>query len=60
MDMPFELTAPPSVQNSMKSSSRRFNSKSMSLDDRDYLLLMDSIIAATKVKVITVNLDFLG
>ena len=60
MDAPFALTAPSSVQNSMKSSSRQFNSKSMSLDDRDYILLMDSIIAATKVKVITVNLHFLG
>ena len=33
------VTAPSSVQNLMKSSSRRFDGKSMSLDDRDYLKL---------------------
>ena len=30
------MAAPSSVQNLMNSSSRRFNGKSMSLDDRDY------------------------
>ena len=33
---PLAITAPSSVQNLMKSSSRRFDCKSGSLDDRDY------------------------
>ena len=33
---PFAVTAPSSLQNLMKSSSRRFDGKSRSLDDRDY------------------------
>ena len=36
MAAPFEETAPSSVQNLINSSSRRFDGKSMSLDDRDY------------------------
>ena len=35
MDAPFAVTAPSSVQNLMNSSSRRFDGKSRSLDDRD-------------------------
>ena len=33
---PFPVTMPSSVQNLLKSSSRRFDGKSRSLDDRDY------------------------
>ena len=36
MAAPIAVTAPSSVQNLKKSSSRRFDGKSMSLDDRDY------------------------
>ena len=35
MAAPMAVTAPSSVQNLKKSSSRRFDGKSMSLDDRD-------------------------
>ena len=35
MAAPLAVTAPSSVQNLMKSSSRRFDGKSRSLDDRD-------------------------
>ena len=35
MAAPFPVTAPSSVQNLMNSSSRRFDGKSKSLDDRD-------------------------
>ena len=38
MAAPFPVTMPSSVQNLMKSSSRRFDGKSRSLDDRDYNL----------------------
>ena len=38
MAAPFPVTMPSSVQNLMKSSSRRFDGKSRSLDDRDYSL----------------------
>ena len=37
MTAPFAITAPSCVQNLMNSSSRRFDGKSMSLDDRDYI-----------------------
>ena len=36
MAAPFPVTMPSSVQNLTKSSSRRFDGKSRSLDDRDY------------------------
>ena len=36
MAAPFAVTAPSSVQNLMNSSSRRFDTKLRSLDDRDY------------------------
>ena len=36
MAAPLAVTAPSSVQNLMNSSSRRFDGKSRSLDDRDY------------------------
>ena len=36
MAAPFQVSMPSSVQNLMKSSSRRFDGKSRSLDDRDY------------------------
>ena len=36
MAAPFPDTMPSSVQNLLKSSSRRFDGKSRSLDDRDY------------------------
>ena len=36
MAAPFSVTAPSSIQNLMNSSSRRFDGKSRSLDDRDY------------------------
>ena len=36
MAAPIAVTAPSSVQNLKKSSSRRFDGKSMSLGDRDY------------------------
>ena len=36
MAAPIAVTAPSCVQNLKKSSSRRFDGKSMSLDDRDY------------------------
>ena len=38
MAAPLAVTAPSSLQNSMKSSSRRFDGKSRSLDDRDYII----------------------
>ena len=37
MAAPFAVTAPSNIQNLMKSSSRRFDGKSRSLDDRDYI-----------------------
>ena len=37
MAAPFAETAPSSVQKLMNSSSRRFDGKSRSLDDRDYM-----------------------
>ena len=37
MAAPFPVTMPSSVQILMKSSSRRFDGKSRSLDDRDYV-----------------------
>ena len=37
MAAPLAVTAPSSVQNLMKSSSRRFDGKSRSLDDRDFI-----------------------
>ena len=43
MAAPLAVTAPSSLQNLMKSSSRQFDGKSRSLDDRDYKLSQNSI-----------------
>ena len=61
MAAPIAVTAHSSVQNLKKSSSRRFDGKSMSLDDRDYIFYTLNIAVAfvgLVIVVVVVSLYF--
>ena len=51
MAAPLAVTAPSNLQNSMKSSSRRFDGKSRSLGDRDYLTFDISVHQNYQAKI---------